>query len=337
MPMPSGPSRRRALIVLGGVAGLPLLWAKDRPADAAPLYQWNGTSLGSPSRLLIYHPDKVAAGRIVGRCADEIERLEQACALYRADSELSRLNRDGRLESPSHDLLMLLSQCQLLSELSGGAFDVTVQPLWNLYAAHFFSNPSPPPEGPDPAAIERARGLVDWEAVEVSPRRIVLARPGMGVTLNGIAQGYVTDRITAILREHGCDRILANMGCSELRTIGRHADGRPWRVGLADPRQPDTFAVTLDLCDRALCTSGGYGTTFEPTGRFHHLFDPATGASASHSIAASVFAASATIADALSTTLYVMPPDRQSALLAHFPGVSAVITRPDGTTSHVAG
>jgi hypothetical protein len=112
--------------------------------------------------------------------------------------------------------------------------------------------------------------------------RIALARPRMGLTLNGIAQGYVTDRVTEILRDNGCDRILANMGCSELRTIGRHADGRPWRIGLADPRRPENVVAALDLCDRALCTSGGYGTKFEPTGRFHHLFDPDTGASADH-------------------------------------------------------
>jgi len=334
---PSGLSRRRALSILGAASGLPLLCARDRPADAAPLCQWTGTSLGSPSRLLIYHPDRTAAGQIVGRCAAEIERLERAFALYRIDSEISRLNRDGRLESPSHDLLTLLVQCQSLSELSGGAFDVTIQPLWNLYAAHFFGQPSPAADGPEPAAIERARRLVDWQGIDVSQRRIALAHPGMGLTLNGIAQGYVTDRVTAILREHGCDRVLANMGCSEIRAIGRHADGRPWRVGLADPRQPETFAVTLELCDGAICTSGGYGTTFEPTGRFHHLFDPATGASADHAIAASVFAASATTADALSTALYVMSPDLRPGLLAHFPGVSALITRPDGTALRISG
>ncbi|MGA2125265.1 MAG: FAD:protein FMN transferase [Xanthobacteraceae bacterium] len=328
---PAALSRRRAMTILGAAAGLPLLCARDRPADAAPLRQWTGTSLGSPARLLIYHPDRAAAGRIVGRCAAEIERLERAFALYRPDSELSRLNRDGRLDPPSHDLLALLTQCQFLSELSDGAFDPTVQPLWTLYAAHFFGQPSPAPAGPGPAALDRARGLVDWQGVDVTPRRITLARPGMGLTLNGIAQGYVTDRVTGILRQQGCERVLANMGCSEIRAVGRHPDGRPWRVGLADPHEPEAFAVTLDLCDGAICTSGGYGTRFEPTGRFHHLFDPATGASASHAIAASVLAASATTADALSTALYVMSPDLRPGLLAHFPGVSALITRPDGT------
>lgn len=330
-------SRRRAMTIVGAFAGTALLTADHPSADAARLFQWEGTSLGSPSRLLLYHPDHTAAAKVAARCAEEIERLEQAFALYRTDSELARLNRDGRLAAPSHDLLTVLAECQRLAALSGGVFDVTVQPLWNLYAKHFFGPASPPPAGPGRNAIDAALKLVDWKGFDVSLARIALARPGMGLTLNGIAQGYVTDRVTDILRDNGCDRILADMGRSELRAIGRHRDGRPWRIGLADPRQPENFAVTLDLMDRSLCTSGGYGTKFEPTGRYHHLFDPASGTSASHYIAVSVFAASAMVADALSTTLYVLPPERAPRLLAGFPGVTALVTRPDGTMEQLSG
>jgi FAD:protein FMN transferase len=329
-------TRRRAMTVLGAVAGVPLLCVGDHAAETFAIYRWDGTSLGSPSRLLICHPDRIIAGRISAQCAAEIRRLEAVFALYRADSELARLNRDGRLEFPSLDFLTVLAQCQRLSALSGGGFDVTVQPLWALYAGHFFGAGSPPPQGPDPHAIERALRLVDWQGIDLTTHRARLARPGMALTLNGIAQGYVTDRITEILRDQGCDRILADMGCSELRANGRHVDGRPWRVGLADPRRPQTLAVTLDLCDRALCTSGGYGTKFEASGRFHHLFDPATGGSADHYIAVSVFAPSAMIADALSTALYTTPPERGPRLLEQFPGVSALVTRPDGSVRHLS-
>jgi FAD:protein FMN transferase len=329
-------TRRRVITVLAAVAGAPLLCRGDQADQGVALYHWNGTSLGSPSRLLICHPDRVLAGRIAARCAAEIRRLEAIFALYLADSELARLNRDGRLESPSLDLLIVLAHCQRLAALSGGAFDVTVQPLWDLYATHFFGAATTPAHGPEPQAVERALRLVDWQGLDVTTRRVKVARRGMALTLNGIAQGYITDRVTEILRDNGCDRVLADMGCSELRASGRRIDGRPWRVGLADPRQPETFAVTLDLSDRALCTSGGYGTKFEPSGRFHHLFDPATGGSAGHYIAVSVFAASAMVADALSTALYTTPPERGSRLLEPFPGVSALITRADGSVLHLA-
>jgi thiamine biosynthesis lipoprotein len=328
-------TRRRAMTVMGVATGLPWIGVADRPDTALLLYQWDGTSLGSPSRLLLYHHDRATASRIVAQCAAEIERLERVFALYRTDSEITRLNRDGNIEFPSVDLLTVLSQCQVLSSLSRGAFDVSVQPLWTLYATHFFGGAAPQAEGPSPHAIELVRKLVDWQAIELSPRRILLGRPGMGLTLNGIAQGYIADRVTDILREHGCDRILGNMGCSEIKAVGRHVDGRPWRVGLGDPRQPDTFAARVDLFDRSVCTSGGYGTKFEASGRFHHLFDPVTGASANHYIAVSVFAGEATVADALSTALYVTPPEWGTTMLASFPGASALATMPDGTVQRL--
>jgi len=133
-------SRRRAMTIVGALAGVPLLGDDDRSQGAPLLHQWTGTSLGSPSQLLLYHHDRAAAARIAGECAAEIERLERIFALYRTDSEITRLNRDGWIDFPSIDLLTVLARSQNLSMLSNGAFDVTVQPLWTLYAAHFFGN-----------------------------------------------------------------------------------------------------------------------------------------------------------------------------------------------------
>jgi thiamine biosynthesis lipoprotein len=268
--------------------------------------------------------------RVVALCTDEIERLERIFALYRDDSEIACLNRDGRITAPSHDLLLVLSECGRLSALSGGAFDVTVQPLWDVYATHFFGMQAPPPEGPDPRAVAAALALVNWKDIEFSGRQVALARAGMGLTLNGIAQGYVTDRIIGILRDNGFDRVLSDLGRSEICVIGRHPDNQPWKVGLADPRQPDKSALIIDLVQGSLCTSGGYGTKFEATGKYHHLFDTATGASSGHYLATSIFAPSAMVADALSTALYVTPPARGRDLLAAHPDATALVTLPDG-------
>jgi thiamine biosynthesis lipoprotein len=129
------------MTVMGVATGLPWIGVTDRSDAALLLHQWDGTSLGSPSRLLLYHHDRATASRIVSECAAEIERLERIFALYRTDSEIARLNRDGHIEFPSVDLLTVLSQCQVLSSFSRGAFDVSVQPLWTLYATHFFGGP----------------------------------------------------------------------------------------------------------------------------------------------------------------------------------------------------
>jgi thiamine biosynthesis lipoprotein len=333
----AGVARRRAITILAAFAGMPLLRRDRSSSDPEALYRWNGTSLGSPSHLLLYHPDRTATERVVALCATEIERLERIFALYRDDSEVACLNREGRIAAPSNDLLLVLSACDRLSAQSGGAFDATVQPLWNLYARHFFGGQIPVTEGPKPSAIAAALALVDWGGVAFSGREVALRRPGMGLTLNGIAQGYVTDRIIGILRDNGFDRVLTDLGRSEIGVIGRHPDGRPWKVGLADPRHPERFALVLDLLQGAVCTSGGYGTKFEPSGKYHHLFNTATGGSAGHYIGVSVFAPSAMVADALSTALYVTPPSRRRGLLAGYPGATAIVTLPNGVIQHLPG
>ena len=330
-------SRRRAITILGAAAGLPLLPSGDQPRYTTPLHRWQGTALGSPSYILLYQPERQAAVRAIAQCVAEIERLEKAFSLYRDDSEIARLNRHGHLDTPSHDLLALLTECQRFSELSDGAFDVTVQPLWNLYAVNFFGSASRSPEGPEPRAIAEALALVGWQGIDVASRRIALARPGMGLTLNGIAQGYLTDRIVEILRGNGCDRVLADMGRSEICLVGRRPDEEAWRVGLADPLVPSRVAVGLDLIDRCISTSGGYGTKFEASGRHHHLSDPTTGTSAGHYIAVSVVAASTMVADALSTALYVTRPERSGRLIATFPDAVILATSPDGSRHLLAG
>jgi FAD:protein FMN transferase len=299
------------------------------------LYRWTGTSLGSPSRMLLYHSNRARAERVMALCTAEIERLERIFALYRDDSEVARLNRDGLIATPSHDLLVVLAQCNRVSALSGGSFDVTVQPLWELYAKHFFNAQNRAKDGPDPRAIAAALALVNAGDLEFGLQRVALRRPGMGVTLNGIAQGYVADRIVGILRDNGFDRVFSDLGRSEISVIGRRPDNRPWQVGLADPRQPEKIAFAMDLPQGSLCTSGGYGTRFESTGTYHHLFNTATGASAGHYIATSVFAPSAMVADALSTALYVTPPPRGQQLLAPYRDVTALVTLPDGVVQYL--
>ena len=151
----------------------------------------------------------------------------------------------------------------------------------------------------------------------------------MAVTLNGIAQGYVTDRVAERLKAEGMDRVLVDMG--EIRALGHHPAGRPWTVGLTDPANEARTMETLDVADVAVATSGGYGTLFDPAGRFTHLFDPANGGCAREWLAVTVLAPDATTADALSTALSVVPEDRARTILNRFPGVSARFTRRDGS------
>ena len=135
--------------------------------------------------------------------------------------------------------------------------------LRELYAIAQAGRPAGPGgEHPAPEAIAAARGLVDWRAVEVAPTLVRLARPGMAVTLKGIAQGYVTDRVADLLRAAGMTQVLVDLG--EIRAVGGHPDGRPWRVGLEG-----TARREIELADMAVATSAGSGhatTVIRPPG-----------------------------------------------------------------------
>ena len=169
----------------------------------------------------------------------------------------------------------LVEGSQRLGELSGGAFDISVQPLWRVYEAHFWSR-TDIQRDIAARAHDVAHTLVDFRQIESSAAAIGFARAGMAITLNGVAQGYISDAIADLVRNEGFERAVVDLG--EYRAIGRHPDGRPWRVGIRDARNSASIDRVIDLEDTALAVSGGYGTTFDASGCFHHIFDPRTGA-----------------------------------------------------------
>ena len=277
------PTRRRVLRIVAAAAGLPLMIAGVRAtAPKGQLYSWHGEVLDAVSELTLWHTDAAFARATILKVRHEIVRFERIFSLYRTDSEISRLNETGRLTKPSPELRGLIEESQRLGELSGGAFDISVQPLWRLYEAHFWSHTH---IQPDIAAKAReiAHALVDFRRIESGAAAIGFARAGMAITLNSIAQGYITDAIADMLRNEGFESAVVDLG--EFRTIGRHPDGRPWRLGIGNGRDRGSVDRMVELEDMALAVSGGYGTTFEPSGRFHHIFDPHTGASANSLVA----------------------------------------------------
>src|SRR5262245_7710851 len=324
------PTRRRALRIFAAAAGLPLMIAGVRAtAPKGQFHSWNGDVLGAASELTLWHTDAAFAQRTILKVRREIDRYDRLFSLYRADSEISRLNEAGKLIKPSPELRKLIEESQHLSELSGGAFDISVQPLWRLYEAHFWSHTE---VQPDIAARARdvAHALVDFRRIESGSTTIAFARAGMAITLNSIAQGYITDAIADMLRNEGFESAVVDLG--EFRTIGHHPDGHPWRLGIRDGRTPSGVDRMVELEDMALAVSGGYGTTFEPSGRFNHIFDPRTGASANTLVDVAVIGPSATIANGLSTAICAGGEALAPTLLAAYPQMRVIITRLDGTS-----
>ncbi|MDP3074570.1 FAD:protein FMN transferase [Bradyrhizobium sp.] len=320
-------TRRRMIVIAASAAGSAFL-ASSRFAQAGAPVRWRGSALGAQVSIEIHHPDTAGAERLVERCVLEVRRLEQQFSLYRADSAISNLNRTGMLVAPDADMVALLKTALHFAEITGGAFDPTVQPLWQLYADHFSSG-TPGGDGPSPPRLAEALAKVGHAGLLVGANRIALLKRGAAITLNGIAQGFATDRVVERLRSAGLSTTLVDMG--EIRAIGARPDGTPWRVGLGDPGRPGGLSETVDLVDRAVATSAGAGFRFDSKGRFTHLFDPATGRSPQRYRSVSVMAPTATEADALSTAFSLMPLPDIAGIVAVRPNLQARITDSTGT------
>src|SRR6185312_8232992 len=167
--------RRRFITISAAAAGLAVLSPRDSH-QGPRVWEWRGTALGADARLLLHHPDAAAADALTHEALAEVARLERQFSLYAPDAALVRLNRDGRLDDPPLDLVRLLSESARYHTLTGGAFDVTVQPLWELYAAHF-GQPNPDLAGPAPAALAQALSRVGQHHVKLAADRIGLV-PG---------------------------------------------------------------------------------------------------------------------------------------------------------------
>ncbi|MDJ1158198.1 FAD:protein FMN transferase [Chelatococcus sp. SYSU_G07232] len=328
-------TRRRFIALSAAAGGLALLPPGAARAAARPeVVTWRGTVLGAVATFQIHHHDRAAGEHLVARALAEVRRLEGLFSLYRADSLLVALNRQGALAAPPADFMALLEDCRRFAELTDGAFDPTVQPLWRLYADHF-ARPGADPAGPGEEAVSAALARVGHVHLLVGRDRVAFARRGMALTLNGIAQGFVTDHVVDLLRAEGIAHSLVDMG--EVRALGPRPDGRPWAVGIADPSAPGALAATLPLTDRAVATSAPSGFRFDPGGAFHHLFDPRTGRSPGRYASVTVVMPTATEADALSTAFSLMAPDDIRRVLGRIGHGTARLTLAEGGVMEVAG
>jgi thiamine biosynthesis lipoprotein len=316
-------------IVAAGALGS-AAWLLPQAETGALRRSWHGAALGAEVHITLYHPDRRLADAALDLCRREIDRLEDEFSLFRWDSALSRLNRDGRLAAPTLDMRRLIERSLHFGAATGGGFDVTIQPLWLLIAEHAARHPDDA-RGPDAHAVAAALARVDYRNLDVSARSVALAKPDMAVTLNGIAQGYITDRIADLLHDLGFDHVLVDAG--ELRALAGHPDGRPWQIALRHPPRPDRL---MALSAGALATSSGRGTPLSRDGCINHLLDPVTGASPHPDRTVSVLAARATDADALATALCLVPRQDMARLLRTVADAVAVVTEPDGTSAVIA-
>jgi len=338
-------SRRRFLLYSFGAGGLAafglknlldraVVFAEEPDNKKTPaaengfeLATRTGKALGAEISMAVYHKTKAEAEKALDAAFAELETVEQVMSIYRPQSELSRLNRDGELKNPHKYLVEILEASNKLSARCNGAFDVTVQPLWTLYF-----DAQKKKALPSDAEIETTRKLVDYKKLEVARDRVRFTDKGMGATLNGIAQGYASDKVTAVLREAGVAHALVNTG--EIRAIGKKPAGAAWTVGIQDPRRDDAYAALAKLDDLALSTSGDYNTFFSDDKVFNHIFDPATGKSPVLFSSVTVVAKTGTEADGLTKPLFIQGLDAGAKLIEATPGASAYFIDKEGKVAH---
>ncbi len=312
--------RRTVLSAALGMAALGVggWWSsRTRPQEFAT----GGVVFGTTVSLRVLHDDASVAQAALAAAMDALRGVDRLMSLYRPDSALSRLNRDGQLAQPDPHLLTVLQAAQATSRLTDGAFDVTVQALWKALSAQS-----------DPAAL---LDRVDWRRLAVDSDKVRLQAPGMAVTLNGIAQGYGADVALATLRAHGIEHALLDTG--EFASLGRRDDGQPWTLAVRDPRDADTVAHLLAADGRFLATSGDYETYFSADFSNHHIVDPRTGTSPQQLASVSVLAPTGMQADALSTACMVMGMNKSLQLADQLPGVDLLCITKSGEIRRSAG
>ncbi len=324
LPTSQHPYNRRRFIRNGvGIFAGGMLATPRLSAQAQSLLTRTRKALGSKVSIQVSHPDPVLAAEAINAAFEAIEEVEQAMSLYRANSEIVRLNRDSVLENPSPGILRVLRFAQDLSQKSGGAFDVTIQPMWDLYESCASRSSLPEPE-----AVRKRKQSIGWQQLSIREQTIRLSSPDTKITLNGIAQGYATDQAKHALTRAGIKHALID--CGELAPLGNKGASTPWKVGIQHPRKADSFSALMNLETRTLATSGDYETRFSDDFKHHHIFDPRTGQSPAELASASVLAPAAMQADALSTTLMVLGAEKGLAFAEKMEAVDALLITKTG-------
>lgn len=320
------PTRRETLRVLavggalvGGALGGGALggaWALGAPSGIAPagLARRTRVLMGTSVDLTVVGEDPDDAAGAAEAALEQMAATEGLLTRYRPGSEVWRLNETGRVDDPSHALLDVLRLADRVWRLGDGAFDVSVQPVLDLYQRQLAADA----KLPTATALEEAVGRVDHRALQISERGVTSTRPELRITLDGIGKGYVVDQGVAVLRRRGFANVLVEAG-GDLVAAGQRNARAPWRIGIRRPRRGLLLQTRFATRNRAVATSGDYMQPFSRDYTQHHIVDPRSGYSSPELASATVVAADAATADALATLVMVLGPRKGRTLIEDLP------------------
>jgi FAD:protein FMN transferase len=308
--------------------------AERRPDKATPRwFSRDEAIMGTAIHVELWSDDRAAAERAIDAVIAEMHRIDALMSPYKEDSELSQVNREAaqRPVSVCDELFTLLARSLAFSELSHGAFDITYASAGHLYDYRRRVRPTDGELAVARAAIGYRNLLLDADA-----RTVRFGRAGMRIDLGGFAKGHAVDNGVAILVRHGVRHGVVAAG-GDSRMLGDRC-GRPWTVGVRDPRRVDDVVALLPLEDVAVSTSGDYERYFDDGDeRCHHLIDPRTGKSPTTIRSVTVIAPDGLTSEALSKTVFVLGVERGMQIVASLPGVDAVVVDAQGQLHYSAG
>lgn len=277
-----------------------------------------GASMGTTWSVRAVAEGAVELAALEARLASVLERIDGRMSTWKRDSELARFDasRSTDWHAVSEETRFVVSEALRYGALTGGALDVTVSPLVELWGFGPAGRRDEPPSSEAIAAARAHTGLAKL-AARAEPPALRKLDPELALDLSAIAKGYAVDALARELDARGFERYLVELG-GELRARGTRTDGRPWRVALE--RVGGERPLAIELADRAVATSGDAHSAFEFAGHHYaHVIDPRTGAPAESGVASvTVVTASAMEADALATALMMLGPERADALAREF-------------------
>lgn len=319
------PLRRRDVLKILAVGGAGLAaWRLGLPSRSATVVRESRELMGTWVNLTVVSEDREAARAAVEATLNRMTALERRLSRYRDDSEVSTLVASGRVEHASPELVEVLRLADRISRMGDGAFDVTIQPVVDLYRSHLAAHQALPPR----AEIERALAQVGQGAIQIDGRTVTLDRPGTQITLDGIGKGYVVDQGVAELERLGWSNVFVEAG-GDLVANGEKSRGVPWRIGIHSPRRAMALEARVDARNLAVATSGDYMQPFTPDYAQHHILDPRTGLSSPELASSTVLASDAATADGLATLTMVLGPRRSRELLEELSGCEGYFVTKD--------
>jgi FAD:protein FMN transferase len=262
------------------------------------------------------------AGKAITEAFNKIKEIESELNVYNDDSELSKLNRNKILESPSEDLKSNIDRSLYYSKLSNGAFDITVQPILELFKKTFSEKNS----SPSSEMIKKELRKVDYRRIITKNNEIKIG-DDQSITLGGVAKGYAVEKAVEILKNHKITIALVDAS-GNMRALGKKPGG-VWNIAMRDPRNKNKYIMIIPLNNNAVSTSGDYERYFDDKMKYHHIINPKTGYSATELISVTIVTDNAFDADALSTAVFVLGKEKGMKLIESLPDVEGLIITSD--------